>query len=115
MYILCDYSAIVMFGRHQYPYGDEFKPNACLVGTVKHRLQLEPVKTRSECVGGLYELYDMGGSLSEWIATSKTSPSMDLWRVLCAKACVLAIKHIFASQLSGFAVAKQVSKAKLAS
>jgi formylglycine-generating enzyme required for sulfatase activity len=50
-----------------YPYGNKFKPNYCNVGLYEDKLSPEPVKSRENCIGGLDNLYDMGGSLSEWI------------------------------------------------
>lgn len=51
-----------------YPYGNEFVEDNCLVGTYDDRLKLEPIGSRPYCKGGLPGLYDMGGSLSEWLS-----------------------------------------------
>ena len=54
-------------GNRYYPYGSKFIEEACLVGVSGDGKTLEKVLSRKKCKGGLDELYDMGGSLSEWI------------------------------------------------
>ncbi len=51
-----------------YPYGDQFEEDRCLVGAYEDKKKLEPIHSRLECEGGLPGLYDMGGSLSEWLS-----------------------------------------------
>ena len=54
-----------------YPYGNKFKEGKCHLGLYEDRLTPEPTKSRDKCVGGLDGLYDMGGSLSEWLDEGK--------------------------------------------
>ena len=54
-----------------YPYGKSFKEDACSVGTYEQHKSVEAVRSRAECVGGLDSLYDMGGSLSEWLGSER--------------------------------------------
>eukprot|EP01095_Lingulamoeba_sp_RSL-Kostka_P002952 TRINITY_DN13855_c0_g1_i1.p1 TRINITY_DN13855_c0_g1~~TRINITY_DN13855_c0_g1_i1.p1 ORF type:complete len:279 (+),score=104.39 TRINITY_DN13855_c0_g1_i1:57-893(+) len=50
-----------------YPYGKTFNKGHCNIGNYDDDADIEPVKARPDCEGGLEGLFDMGGNLSEWI------------------------------------------------
>ncbi|MBN9166811.1 MAG: hypothetical protein BGO98_14490 [Myxococcales bacterium 68-20] len=47
------------------PYGNEYEPGRCNVGS--SGVTIERVKNRAECVGGVPGLYDMVGNVNEWV------------------------------------------------
>jgi len=57
--------------RTVFPYGNEFKEDACNLGVDRIPVALEEVGSRPECVGSVDGLYDMGGSVGEWIDNGK--------------------------------------------
>jgi len=54
-------------GKHMYPYGDTYDPNAC--GGKDAMSMLGIVGTHPSCVGGFSGLFDMSGSVWEWTDT----------------------------------------------
>jgi formylglycine-generating enzyme required for sulfatase activity len=58
-----------------FPYGNEFQPSRCHVGSYEHPgpggRSTVPVGSAPECEGGLGGVLDLGGNVSEWVADCK--------------------------------------------
>jgi formylglycine-generating enzyme required for sulfatase activity len=68
------YNACSQGGKMKYPYGNEFKPEACVqkdsaLGTINGESTLAPVKAAKECMakeGDFAGIHDLTGNASEW-------------------------------------------------
>jgi formylglycine-generating enzyme len=69
------YAACSHAGAHPYPYGDEYDGGACW-GADRPTAGALTVKSAAGCVGGYEGVWDMSGSLAEWIDSCNAESGM---------------------------------------
>jgi formylglycine-generating enzyme required for sulfatase activity len=80
-------------GQKLYPYGSRFNEAACNIGA-----NLETVFTRSSCLGGYPDIYDLGGNAEEWLDSCSTSDA-GASSALCTTTFALAVERPSATAL----------------
>jgi formylglycine-generating enzyme required for sulfatase activity len=80
-------------GQKLYPYGARFNESACNIGG-----NLEPVLTRSACLGGYPGIYDMGGNAEEWLDSCNATDG-GASSALCTTTFALAVERPSATAL----------------
>lgn len=68
-------------GTRVFPYGNAYQANACQGGDIKPN-RLVPVGSKSTCVGGFPDVFDMSGNVYEWEdSCTGTAGSGDMCRI----------------------------------
>ena len=61
-------------GTQIFPYGPTARPGSCNVARASLPINTVPVKSKSKCVGGYEQIFDMVGNAEEWIDLCRVDP-----------------------------------------